>query len=256
MGNLYGVCRVSTKSQKLERQIRNIKEQYPNAIIVQDKFTGTRIRGRENFEKLLTILKKGDVIIFDSVSRMSRNADEECELYEKLFKQGIDLIFLHENYVNSDLYRRALENQIKIHLQTGDIATDTFVNAIIVALNKYTIELAKAQIRKAFEQAENEVKNLRRATKGGIETARIEGKQIGQIKGSKLTTKKSIKAKEVILKHSKDFNGTLNDKDCRKLADVSANAFYKYKSELKVILIFQNKKYPYQCSRLVRKMFI
>ena len=75
--------------------------------------------------------------------------------------------------------------------------------------------------------------DLRRFTKGGIETARLSGKQIGQVKGTKLTTKKSIKAKEVILKHSKDFNGTLNDKDCRKLADVSVNAFYKYKSELK-----------------------
>ena len=87
MSNLYGVCRVSTKSQKLERQIRNIKEQYPNAIIVQDKYTGTRIRGRENFEKLLMIIKEGDTLVFDSVSRMSRNADEGCELYEKLFKQ-------------------------------------------------------------------------------------------------------------------------------------------------------------------------
>lgn len=233
MSNLYGVCRVSTKSQKLERQIRNIKEQYPNAIIVQDKYTGTRIRGRENFEKLLMIIKEGDTLVFDSVSRMSRNADEGCELYEKLFKQGINLIFLHESHINTEVYRRALDNQIKIHLETGDTATDTFINGIIEELNKYTIELAKSQIRKCFEQAEKEVMDLRRFTKGGIETARIAGKQIGQVKGTKLTTKKSIKAKEIILKHSKDFNGTLNDKDCRKLADVSVNAFYKYKSELK-----------------------
>ena len=205
MGNIYGVCRVSTKQQKLERQERAIKEQYPNAIMVQDKYTGRKVKGRENFEKLLMIIKEGDCLVFDSVSRMSRNADEGCELYEELFNKGIDLIFLHEGYVNSEVYRRALDNQIKLHLKTGDTATDTFIEGIITALNKYTIELAKAQIRKAFEQAEKEVTDLRRATRGGIETARIEGKQIGQVKGAKLTTKKSIKAKEIILKHSVDF---------------------------------------------------
>ena len=36
-------------------------------------------------------------------------------------------------------------------------------------------------------------------------SARLNGKQIGQPKGSKLTTKKSLAAKEIIKKHSKDM---------------------------------------------------
>lgn len=40
---------------------------------------------------------------------------------------------------------------------------------------------------------------LRRRTAEGIETAKINGKQIGRTKGDKLVTKKSIKAKEDIL---------------------------------------------------------
>lgn len=233
MNSLYGVCRVSTRKQNIQRQIRNIKAQYPNAIIIQDKYTGTKIDGRENFEKLLKIIKAGDTLVFDSVSRMSRNAEEGCQLYEELFNKRINLIFLHESYINTEVYRKALDNQIKIHLSTGDRATDTFVNAIIEALNKYTIELAKEQIRKAFEQAEKEVKDLQRNTKGGLITAKMNGKQIGQKKGTKLVTKKSKEAKILILKYSKDFNGVLSDTECIKLIGICRNSYYLYKKELK-----------------------
>ena len=65
------------------------------------------------------------------------------------------------------------------------------------------MELAKEQIRIAFEQAEKEVQDLRQRTKEGIETAKISGKQIGQTSGSKLTTKKGVLAKEMIRKYSK-----------------------------------------------------
>lgn len=233
MSKLYGVCRVSTKKQNIERQIRNIQEYYPNAIIIQDKFTETKIEGREEFEKLLKIIKSDDTMVFDSVSRFSRNADEGCELYEKLFNDKVNLIFLQESYINTSIYRKALDNQIKLQLNTGDNATDTFINAIIDALNKYTIELAKSQIRKAFEQAEKEVKDLQRNTKAGIVTAKLEGKRIGQPKWAKLITQKSIKSKELILKHSKSFNGSLNDDECKKLVGIARNTFYTYKKELK-----------------------
>ena len=61
----------------------------------------------------------------------------------------------------------------------------------------------------------------------------MNGKQIGLEKGTKLTTKKSIAAKETIKKHSKDFNGTLADEDVIKLAGISRNSFYKYKREIR-----------------------
>ena len=76
-------------------------------------------------------------------------------------------------------------------------------------------------------------------TSEGMLTAKIEGKQIGQIKGTTLTTKKSKDAKVIILKHSKDFEGSLSDTDCRKLANVSRNSFYKYKKELQMELLAQ-----------------
>lgn len=234
---LYGAARISTGKQSIERQIRNILAKYPTAKIVKDTYTGTKVEGRKEFEKLLKIIKKGDIIVFDEVSRMSRNSEEGCNLYEELFNKGVDLIFLKEPHINTEVYRKALENQINIRLNTGNKATDELINTIIYALNKYTIELAKEQIKIAFDKAESEVKRLHERTCEGLITAKLAGKQVGQVKGSKLKTKKSIAAKEIILKHSKDFDGTLNDDECRKLAEISRNTFYTYKRELKEELI-------------------
>ena len=107
------------------------------------------------------------------------------------------------------------------------------MQSIVAALNKYILALAKKQIYLSFEQSEKEVTDLHQRTKEGIQTARLNGKQIGQKPGVKLTTKKSIAAKKEILKHSKDFSGTLSDMDIMKLIGLSRNTYYKYKKELK-----------------------
>jgi len=93
--------------------------------------------------------------------------------------------------------------------------------------------LAKEQIKLAFEQSEKEVKDLHQRTKEGIETARLNGKQIGQKQGAKLVTKKSVESKKLIQKHSKDFDGALSDVDCMKLIGLARNTYYKYKKEIK-----------------------
>lgn len=230
---VYGYCRISRRTMNIERQVRNILEAYPNAHIVKEAFTGTKLEGRKELDKLLKVLKAGDTIIFDSASRMSRNEEEAIELYEKLFNDDIKLVFLKEPHINSETYRRALEQQIEINVNSGNAATDNFINGIIEALNKYTMELAKEQIKLVFAQAQKEVDDLHIRTVEGLITARLNGKQIGQPKGTKLTTKKSIAAKEIIKKHSKDFGGTLADEEVMKLAGVSRNSFYKYKREIK-----------------------
>ena len=146
---------------------------------------------------------------------------------------NITLVFLKEPHINTEVYKQALQNQIEIKLNTGNKATDEFVNNIIEALNKYTIDLAKAQIRIAFEQSEKEVLDLHQRTSEGIKTAKLNGKQIGRIAGKKYTTKKEKEAKEIILKNSKDFNGTNTDSEVIKIAEISRNSYYKYKAELK-----------------------
>lgn len=138
--------------------------------------------------------------------------------------KGINLIFIKEPHINTATYKQALENNIKL--------TGSNVDYILEGVNKYLMALAKEQIRLAFEQSEKEVEDLHQRTREGIQTARLNGKQIGQRQGVKLTTKKSIAAKEIIQKHSKDFGGTLADTEVMKLAGIARNTYYKYKREL------------------------
>lgn len=224
----YGYCRISRKQQSIDRQIRNIKEAYPTSIIIEEAFTGTKI-DRPKFDKLLKKVKPGDTIVFDSVSRMSRSAEEGFELYKELYDNGINLVFLKEPHINTEVYKDTINRQ-------NVPMTGTDVDVLLEGVNKYLMILAEKQFKLAFEQAEKEVMDLRQRTIEGIETARLNGKQIGGTKGKKLITKKSIKAKEQIQKYSKDFNGTLKDIEVMKLIGVSRNSYYKYKNELKISL--------------------
>lgn len=224
MGNVYGYCRVSTQAQSIERQVRNILLKYNDAYIVKEVYTGTRFQGRRELDNLLSHIKKGDTIVFDSVSRMSRNADEGIELYMNLFDKGVNLVFLKEPHINTDTYKSAL--QCKIELVGDD------VDEILSGVNSYLKKLAKKQIMLAFEQAQKEVVDLRQRTKEGIETARLNGKQIGGVKGRKIETKKSKAAKERIIELSSDFEGILSDSDVMKIVGVSRNTYYKYKREI------------------------
>lgn len=221
----YGYCRISTKSQNIERQERNIKAAYPDAEIIKEVFTGTTFQGREKMERLLKKVQPGDTIIFDSVSRMSRNAEEGFALYERLYNAGVELIYLKEPHINTETYKKALSAKVAM---TGDK-----VDFILEGVNRYLMELAKEQIRLAFEQAQKEVDDLRQRTVEGIQTARINGKQIGQKQGNKLKIKKEGPAKDAIRRYSRDFSGTLNDKDVMRLANVSQMTYYKYKKELR-----------------------
>ena len=236
--NIYGYARISRRSQNIERQIRNIKEAYPEAVIRSEAFTGTKLQGRKELDKILKAIQPGDMIVFDSASRMSRNAAEAVELYENLFNKGVDLVFLKEPSCNSSVYREALERKISVDVNTGNEATDHCIQNIIAALNQFSVDLAKQQIRIVFEQAQKEVDDLHQRTAEGIQTARLEGKQIGQKEGAKLTTKKSIEAKEKIKKYSRDFDGSLDDPEVITLTGISRNSYYKYKRELREELVF------------------
>ena len=185
--SIYGYCRISTAKQSIDRQIRNIKAEYPTAHIVQEAYTGTSIF-RPEWLKLYRVLKAGDTVVFDSVSRMSRNAEEGFALYEDLYHKGIRLVFLKEHHIDTETYKKALSGSIAM--------TGTNVDFILKGINEYLMALAKEQIKLAFEQSEKEVADLHQRTREGLLTARLNGKQVGRKKGIGFETKKSKAAKE------------------------------------------------------------
>ena len=222
---IYGYCRISTNKQNIERQVRNILAAYPSAIIVKEVYTGTKFQGRKELDKILKTIRPNDTIVFDSVSRMSRNSDEGYTLYEELFNKGITLVFLKEPHINTDTYKKAISGSIAM--------TGTNADYILEGVNKYMLALAKEQIKICFEQAEKEVKDLRRRTIEGIETARLNGKQIGRAAGTKIEYESTKQKKREIYKYSSSFNGMLKDKEVIKLFGISRNSYYKYKREIK-----------------------
>ena len=247
MAKIYGYCRISTPKQNIERQIRNILREFPSAKIIQETFSGSKFQGRRELEKLIRNIHAGDTIIFDSVSRMSRNAEEGFALYEQLYNQGVNLVFLKEPHINTDTYRKILqEKKISLNQISGDEATDKLMQSIINALNDYILTLAKRQIQLAFIQSQKEIDDLHQRTQEGIETARRNGKQIGQQKGRVLHIRKKSPIQQLILKYSKNFNGSNSDREVIAIINsspnpdarsqrlhVSLNTYYKYKAELR-----------------------
>lgn len=83
---IYGFCRISTIKQNLQRQVQNILRYNSEAKIIEEKFTGTTT-DRPEWNKLKKGVRSGDTIIFDSVSRMSRNSDEGVQEYMELMQK-------------------------------------------------------------------------------------------------------------------------------------------------------------------------
>lgn len=222
---VYGYCRISRKSQSIDRQVRNIKDTAPDAIIVQEAYTGTT-QDRPKWRQLVRTVKSGDTIIFDSVSRMSRSAEEGFAEYESLYSQGVNLIFIKESAINTEAYKSAERDIVPM--------TNTDADCILRGVNEFLIVLRRKQFKLAFDQAQKEVDDLHARTREGIVTARLEGKQIGRQTGTRIETTKAKTCKDIILKHSRDFGGTLSDNEVRILCGCARNSYYKYKSDIKM----------------------
>lgn len=223
MARVFGYARVSTKEQKLERQVYNIKSVYPDAVVITESFTGTTM-DRPAWNKLKKTLREGDTVVFDEVSRMARTATEGFETYKELYERGVNLVFIKDAPLNTENFKATAQ----IAMTGTDVA-----DAILEGVNRALMILAENQIKAAFETAQHEVDYLHMRTSEGVRRAQAQGKQVGRAAGAKITTKKSIAAKQIIQKHSKDFEGHLDDSDVITLAGISRNSYYKYKREIR-----------------------
>ena len=229
---IYGYCRVSTKHQRITRQVTNITELYPEATLIKEFYTGTT-QNRPQWEWLMKQIRAGDTIVFDSVSRMSRNAEEGFKDYQTLYDSGIILIFLNEPLINTSIFDSTKNNLLEISVQTGNSAIDDYFTGNITLINNLLMALAEEQIKSAFLQSEKEVTDLHTRISQGMRESKKNGKTIGLTKGTTLTTKKSIQCKNIIKKHAVEFGGTLSDAEVITLCQISRNSYYKYKRELK-----------------------
>lgn len=238
---LYIYVRVSTRKQNPARQYRNM-ETYcrENGLKMtkayEDKFTGTTT-DRPEFRKLK---KKVDedlaagkevTIVFDSVSRMSRNAEEGIKQYFEWFDQGVNLVFINERHIDTQAYKDAI-NAAGFQIEADNTAEGELVSDIVTALNKFMRSKVRADIIKAFEQAEKEARDIKKRVIEGLEASDKKGGRPVIEDGDRVETQKAKKAKDYIKAHCKRYGGELNDSQCIKCADISRPTFYKYLKEI------------------------
>ena len=231
MCKIYGYVRVSTVQQKIERQINNIKGFNKDAIIISEKQSGKDIDNRAEFKKLIRKLKPGDSVIFDEVSRMSRNADEGFSLYMELMSNSISLVFLKERHIDTDEYKRRTQKHIE-KVSSSNAKMDNLINGILELVAEFEQENLKDNIRLAFEQAEHEREFLVNRVKEGKATS---DKKQGRPKGKpNMNTDKADHIKQTIRDLSKDFDGKYSDAKIMReyLQNTSKGTYYKYKKEL------------------------
>ena len=244
MSNLiYGYMRVSTRHQDIGRQRVNILKAYPVAILYEEKHSGGDYSGCVELDKLLKIVKSGDTIVFDSVSRFSRDNITGPKEYKRLFKDGVNLVFLNEPYINTDNYRKALDIAIP--------RTGTFVDPILEGVEEALLQLAEKQVQDAFDQANKELRDIRSRTSQALQKKIAENKnlpedqkiRIGTQKGDTFTTKKKRIAvqriregiekgypDEIIINNiAGDLRKQLPDSKCK---EISRNTYYNYKREV------------------------
>jgi DNA invertase Pin-like site-specific DNA recombinase len=92
---IYGYVRCSTAEQHEDRQLMSMSEQdVPKENIFVEKASGKDFE-RPEYQKMLTILKEGDILYLHSLDRMGRNYDAIIENWKILTKEkGVDIVIL------------------------------------------------------------------------------------------------------------------------------------------------------------------
>ena len=95
----YGYARVSTLDQKLDTQIKQLKDAGAE-MIVQEKTTGVT-KNRPEFQELLARLEVGDTLIVTKLDRFARNTKEALELIQELFQQNVSIHVLNIGLIDN-----------------------------------------------------------------------------------------------------------------------------------------------------------
>lgn len=193
---IYGYCRVSTKNQKISRQVEALLEygvKYVN--IYMDTYTGSEIR-RKGLDELREVLKFGDTIVIKEIDRLGRNRSQTIELIKELIANDIDLVVLDTPYLQEFIIRELKKNEGFM-----EIMANTLLSLIL-------------------EVAEQERKKILMRTS--------EGKRKALEKGIVFGRKQKI-TKDVFLEYyTQVLNNALTPKSVQDILNISKQSYYNY----------------------------
>ena len=96
---LIGYKRVSTQGQKLDRQT-DILNEYGVERIFEEKVTGTK-RNRQELDKMLEMLRKGDIVIVTDLTRLSRSTKDLFDIVSTIESKGAGIKSLKESWLDT-----------------------------------------------------------------------------------------------------------------------------------------------------------
>lgn len=105
----YGYARVSTQEQELGRQLE-ILNKMGAELIIEEKESGKNIEDRPKFKALLELLDEGDILIVESISRLSRSVYDFLTIIRDLDSRGVTVISAKENIDTSTPAGRFMMN--------------------------------------------------------------------------------------------------------------------------------------------------
>ncbi len=149
----FAYIRVSSKDQNEARQVDTMKALgVEDANVYIDKASG-KDTDRAQYQRMKEKLRAGDIVVFDSITRMSRSMADTKREYEWYVSQGIALEFVNEPMLNTAG-------------KDGDDVMQRAISDIILTLLAAFAEKERADIR--TRQAE------------GIASARKRGQRLGR----------------------------------------------------------------------------
>lgn len=148
-----GYVRVSTKEQNEARQITSMKEHGVEKIYM-DKQSGKDFE-RPEYQKMISQLREGDVVILHSLDRLGRNYDAIIEEWHRITKQ-----------IKADII--VLDMPLLDTTTKGNDLTGKFISDMVLQILSYV--------------AANERENIRKRQAEGIAIAKEQGKYKGRAK--------------------------------------------------------------------------
>ena len=112
---IIGYCRVSTRKQErqgnsLADQREAILEQYPQAEIVEEAFSGAKVRPL--FSKVLAELQEGDTLVTTKLDRFCRTTKEGLEYIDLLLNKGVRIHIMNMGIIENNPIGRLLVTQL------------------------------------------------------------------------------------------------------------------------------------------------
>lgn len=194
----FGYIRVSSKDQNESRQIANMtKVGIDERDLFIDKKSGKNY-DRPSYQTLKQIVRSGDTIVFDSITRMGRNMNDTLKEYDWFVDNGVKLKFIKEPMINTS------EDQ-------DDILKEAIQRIILTLLTAF---------------AEKEREDIRERQAEGIEGAKKAGKHLGRPKMSYDTLTKEQK-NTLVTNYPKWKSSEITGVQFAELLQLKKNTFYK-----------------------------